>query len=202
MIKRCFVLFFLFTLFATAALAEELRLKNLQGDTQGLNDYAGKIVVLNFWATWCVPCREEMPLFVQLQKQYAQSGVQFLAVSIDAPEDREKVEAFAKEFHLNFPVWVHATIEQQASFNLGTAVPATGIFDRDGKLRFRIIGQSTRKDLQKRIDFLISGQMPEPDALVLPPGISKEHFEQHHAQGETEDHHDHEEESGGSEVPS
>jgi thiol-disulfide isomerase/thioredoxin len=93
-IKGFLVLCFLFTLFASAQ-AGELRLKNLQGDTQGLNDYAGKIVVLNFWATWCVPCREEMPLFVQLQNQYAQSGVQFIAASIDAPEDREKVEAFA-----------------------------------------------------------------------------------------------------------
>ena len=200
MTKRILVLCFLLTLFASAH-AAELRLKNLQGDTQGLSDYAGKIVVLNFWATWCIPCREEMPLFVQLQNRYAQSGVQFIAASIDAPEDRQKVEAFAKEFHLNFPVWIDATIEQQASFGLGTAVPATGIFDRKGNLRFRIIGISKWKDLEKRIDFLISGQIPEPDALVLPAGISKEHFEQHHARAETDEHHDHHE-SGGSEVPS
>ena len=200
MIKKFFVLYFFFTLIASAH-AGELRLKNLQGEEQSLGDYAGKVIVLNFWATWCIPCREEMPLFVQFQKRYAHSGVQFIAASIDAPEDREKVEAFAKEFHLNFPVWIDATIDQQASFELGTAVPATGIFDRDGKLRFRIIGQSNRKDLQKRIDFLISGQMPEPDALVLPRGISKEHFEQHHARGDSDEHHEHHE-SGGSEVPS
>lgn len=200
MIKRIVALCFSLIIFASAH-AGELRLKNLQGDEQSLTNYAGKIIVLNFWATWCIPCREEMPLLVQLQNQYAKSGVQFIAASIDAPEDRQKVEDFAKEFHLNFPVWIDATIEQQASFELGTAVPATGIFGRDGKLRFRIIGQSNRKDLQKRIDYLISGQMPEPDALVLPPGISKEHFEQHHARGEADEHHEHHE-SAGSEVPS
>ncbi len=200
MIKTTLVFCFLLTLFASAH-GEELRLKNLQGETQGLSEYAGKIVVLNFWATWCIPCREEMPLFVQLQNRYAQSGVQFIAASIDVSEDRQKVEAFAREFHLNFPVWIDATIQQQASFGLGTAVPATGIFDREGKLRFRIIGVSRQKDLQKRIDFLLSGQMPEPDALVLPHGISKEHFEKHHANAETDEHHDHHE-SGGSEVPS
>ena len=198
--KTVLVFCFLLTLFASAH-AAEFRLKNLKGETESLSDYAGKIVVLNFWATWCVPCREEMPLFVQMQNRYAQSGVQFIAASIDVPEDRKKVEAFTKEFHLNFPVWADATIEHQASFGLGTAVPATGIFDRDGKLRFRIIGVSKQKDLQKRIDFLNSGQMPEPDALVLPPGISKEHFEQHHASGDTDEHHEHHE-SGGSEVPS
>jgi thiol-disulfide isomerase/thioredoxin len=200
MIKNFFVLCFLFTLFATAQ-ADELRLKNLQGEEQSLGQYTGKIVVLNFWATWCLPCREEMPLFVQLQTEYAQRGVQFIAASIDAPEDRQKVDAFVKEFRLTFPVWIDATIEQQASFELGTAVPATGIYDRAGKLRFRIIGQSNRKDLQKRIDYLISGQIPEPDALVLPPGISKEHFEQHHARGDTDEHHEHHD-SAGSEVPS
>ena len=145
-----------------------------------------------------------MPLFVQLQNRYEAQGVQFIAASIDVPDDREKVEGFVQEFRLNFPVWIDATIDQQAALGLGTAVPATAIFDREGNLRFRIIGKSTRKDLEKRFDFLLSGTIPEPDALLLPSGISREHFEQHHARvgAEDEGHHHEEEDSGGSEVPS
>ncbi len=183
--------------------AADLSMKNLDGSGASLVDHRGKIVALNFWATWCIPCREEMPLFVQLQNKYASQGVQFIAASIDVSEDRPKVDSFVKEFRLNFPVWMDATIEQQASLGLGTAVPATAIFDREGNLRFRLIGKSDRKDLEKRIEFLISGQLPEPDPLLLPAGITREHFEQHHAQAGGEEHH-HEEEhvSGGSEVPS
>jgi thiol-disulfide isomerase/thioredoxin len=188
---------------STALEADQLSLKNLKGSSESLADYRGKIVVLNFWATWCAPCREEMPLFVQLQNRYSAQGVQFIGASIDVPEDRGKVVEFVEELKLNFPIWVDATLEQQAAMGLGTAVPATAIFDREGTLRFRIIGQSERKDLVKRIDFLLSGQIPEPDPLLLPEGISKEHFEEHHAKLDAEAHH-HEEEhvEGGSEVPS
>lgn len=196
---------FLFLLTAIPVLeAANLQLKNLNGHTESIADHRGKIVALNFWATWCVPCREEMPLFVELQKRYQARGVQFIAASIDVPEDRNKVVSFVKEFAVQFPVWVDATLEQQAAIGLGTAVPATAIFDREGNLRFRIIGQSSRKDLEKRFEFLLSGQSPEPDALLLPPGISEEHFEQHHARlnAEGEEHHHEEQTQGGSEVPS
>jgi thiol-disulfide isomerase/thioredoxin len=193
-------------LIAAAAIVEaaDLKLKNQNRQDESLADYRGKIVALNFWATWCIPCREEMPMFVQLQDEYGSQGVQFIAASIDLAEDRDKVTSFVREFRLNFPVWLDATLEQQASLGLGTAVPATVILDRDGNPRFRIIGKSTRKDLKKRFDFLISGGIPEPDPLLLPEGISKEHFEQHHAQvgAEGEEHHHEEEGSGGSEVPS
>ena len=189
----------------TLSQAADLQLKNLNGERQSLADYRGQIVALNFWATWCIPCREEMPLFVELQNRYASQGVQWIAASIDVPEDRKKVDRFVHEFRVNFPVWINATLEEQASLGLGTAVPATAIFDREGNLRFRIIGKSTRKELEKRFDFLLSGKQPEPEGLLLPPGISREHFEQHHALAgaqEEDHHHDEVKSSGGSEVPS
>ena len=199
------ILFFLLLLTAFFATAEsaDLQLKNLRGEVQQLQDYRGKILVLNFWATWCVPCREEMPLFVRLQNRYASQGVQFIGASIDVPEDTQKVNEFAREYRINFPIWLEATLEQQASFALGTAVPATAIFDRESNLRFRIIGQSEASDLEKRIQYLLTGNGSQPDVLLLPKGMSKEHFEQHHARVSAEEHHDHgESHSGGSEVPS
>jgi hypothetical protein len=120
------------------------------------------------------------------------------------PEDKEKVVEFVREHRINFPIWLDATLEQQASFGLGTAVPATAILDRSGNQQFRIIGQSHPKDLEKRIQYLLTGQGPQPEALLLPKGITREHFEQHHAKVESGSDHHHEEEhaSGGSEVPS
>lgn len=197
------ILVILFLTLSCLSESADLELETLEGRTDSLAHYKGRIVVLNFWATWCIPCREEMPDFVRLQSRYVSRGVQFLAASIDVPEDRSKIDDFVREFHLNFPVWIEATLEQQASFGLGTAVPATAIFDRSGNLRFRIIGQSNPKDLEKRIRFLLTGADSEPDALLLPMGMTKEHFEQHHARpGSHDDHHHEEAGSAGSEVPS
>jgi hypothetical protein len=82
-------------------------------------------------------------------------------------------------------------------------VPATGILDREGNLRFRIIGQSSARDLETRIRHLLTGHSPEPDELLLPKGMSREHFEEHHAEvGAEEDHHEEEHAARGSEVPS
>ena len=181
----------------------DLELKDLEGNLHKLSDYRGSIVVLNFWATWCVPCRKEMPLFVDLQNEYMSRGVQFIAASTDESDSQKEVPKFVKEFHLNFPVWIGATPDQQASFRLGTALPATLIIDADGNLAYRIIGESTREMLEQRLECLLSkGALPSPPDLVLPPGITPEHWKEHEAGMEEE--HDHGEEAvdEGSHVPS
>ncbi len=72
---------------------EDLRFQNLRGEQESLQHYRGRVVVLNFWATWCVPCRKEMPLFVHLRAKYESRGVEFIGASRDVPEDLEKVRA-------------------------------------------------------------------------------------------------------------
>ncbi len=204
--KYFFLLILLNLLFALPSIASDLELKDLQRSLQKLTDYKGKIVVLNFWATWCQPCRKEMPLLVQLQSEYKDRGVQFIAVATDDLADKNLVKEFALKYKLNFPVWIGATTEQQASFKLGTSLPATIILDQEGQSRFRIIGQAEEKVLRERLEWLLSDRSsPQPEELVLPPGITPEHFKEHEA-GELEEeeghHHEHEPLAFGSEVPS
>src|SRR5829696_5684301 len=79
------------------------RLPDMDGQAQRLDQWQGKVVVVNFWATWCAPCREEIPLFVKLQKQYGDRGLQFVGIAVDEPA---KVKPFAAELGMNFPVLV------------------------------------------------------------------------------------------------
>jgi thiol-disulfide isomerase/thioredoxin len=200
--KRLFlpVLFIFFFLNAEAA---DLTLENLNGGKESLKDYHGKIVVLNFWATWCVPCRKEMPLFVELQNEYRERGVQWIAVSTDPADSRKEVDAFVKEHKLNFPVLVGGTPEIQSSFRLATGLPATLIFDIEGNPRFRIIGESTRNMLVQRLEYLLTNSdAPAPAELVLPPGLTPEHFHEHEVGEHGEEDHEEEMAEGGSAVPS
>ena len=182
----------------------DLQLQGLKKEPVKLSDYRSKIVALNFWATWCVPCRKEMPLFVELQNEYGSKGVQFIAASTDPAKDRKKVEKFAKQYKINFPVWTGARPEQQIAFRLGASLPATVILDINGQPVFRIIGEANRDTLVKRLDWFLSNRKaPAPEEIILPPGITLEHWKEHEL-GEEEDEHEHEQhaEAPGSEVPS
>ena len=72
----------------------DMPFKDLNGRKVHIRDYRGKPVVLNFWATWCVPCREEMPMFAEVAKQYTERGITFIAASLDSPETRPKIPEF------------------------------------------------------------------------------------------------------------
>ena len=181
----------------------ELQLKNLAGEVQSLSQYRDRVVILNFWATWCGPCRKEIPLFVELQRIYADRGVQFIGASTEDWEQRENINKFVEGYKINYPIWLGATSEQQASFHLATAMPATIIIDKAGRGCFRIIGESSRSDLVSRIEFLLSGgSETPPKELVLPEGITPEHFREHELGLEDEHHEENELNEADSEVPS
>ena len=114
-----------------------------------LDQYRGKVLVLNFWASWCAPGRKEMPLLVRMQTEYGPRGVQVLGLSIDEAEDRESAGEFARKVPVNYAVRYGHTTEDMKPLGLATAIPATAIFDRDGKRLFRIIGELslTRRSL-------------------------------------------------------
>jgi thiol-disulfide isomerase/thioredoxin len=119
---------------------------DLQNQPQTLDRYRGKILVVNFWATWCPPCRAEIPFFVEAQKKFGADGLQFVGIAIDNPR---QVAAFVQEYAVNYPVLVGGTPELEMLRKLGNpggGLPYTLIFDRDGKLRQQIIGglDSTR----------------------------------------------------------
>jgi thiol-disulfide isomerase/thioredoxin len=134
----------------------ELALKDLFGVEQRLSAYRGKIVVLNFWATWCLPCRKEMPDLAAIQNEYAALGIQVVGTSADTLSDRSKVLQFIKETRINFPVWLGATTEDMKRFGLGPALPGTAIIGRDGKIIGLTNGVITQASLRKQIDGLLA----------------------------------------------
>jgi thiol-disulfide isomerase/thioredoxin len=107
-----------------------------------LADYKGKIVVLDFYATWCEPCRAETPHLVQLQKQYQQKGLQVIGLNVGGANDRDQVPTFAKEFGIQYPLGFPD--DQFADSFLGDNqnIPQAFVFDRKGKLVKRFIGYS------------------------------------------------------------
>src|ERR1041385_3909151 len=134
----------------------ELSLKDLSGVEQRLSAYRGRIVVLNFWATWCVPCKQEMPDLAAIQNAYAAFGVQVIGATADEIGERAKVLQFIKETKINFPVWLGATTADMARFGVGPGLPATIVVGPGGKiatLHYKVIQQA---QLKKEIDRLLS----------------------------------------------
>lgn len=134
----------------------ELALKDLFQVEQKLSSYRGKIVILNFWATWCIPCLKEMPDLAAIQNEYAALGVQVIGASADQISERAKVLEFIKRTRINFPVWLSATTDDMKRFGLGPALPGTAIIGRDGKiisLKNRVVSQA---ELKKTLDSLLS----------------------------------------------
>ena len=136
--------------------APELMLRDLFGVEQKLSAYRGKIVVLNFWATWCIPCRKEMPDLAAIQNDYAALGVQVIGAGADPLADRSKVLQFIKDTRINFPVWLGATTDDMKRFGLGPALPGTAIIGRDGKIVALQPATITRAELKKQIDNLLT----------------------------------------------
>lgn len=125
-----------------------LALPDVSGREQPLEQWKGKVVIVNFWATWCEPCREEMPRFVKLQDEYGDKGLQFVGVAIDQVE---KVERFGAEIHLNYPSLIggYGAIElSKATGNRYGALPFTVILDRGGGIVHTQLGPV--KDAQLR----------------------------------------------------
>jgi thiol-disulfide isomerase/thioredoxin len=134
----------------------ELVLEDLSGVEQRLSGYRGRIVVLNFWATYCVPCRKEMPDLAAIQNEYAALGVQVIGASADSAEEKAKVMRFIKETKLNFPVWLGATASDMQRFGLGSALPGTVIIGRDGKIVAGFRGVIKQADLKKQLETLLA----------------------------------------------
>ncbi len=143
----------------------DLTLQDAAGKKVRLRDLRGKPLVLNFWATWCGPCKAEMPMLVELEKQYAARGVQFIGASMDDSKTRAQIPSFLAEHHVEFPVWYGASADDLDRLRLGGAVPATAFLDAEGRIVARILGQARLEELKERLDWLTgdrSGPSPEP----------------------------------------
>ena len=131
------------------------RLANLSGGTETLEQWRGRVLVVNFWATWCAPCREEIPVFIRLQRRLGARGLQFVGIAIDR---REPVSAFQREFGMNYPVLLGniETMElMRATGNRAGVLPYTLVIDRRGRLAHRKLGGIKEGDLERLITALL-----------------------------------------------
>ena len=136
--------------------APDFTLTDLKGNPVKLSDLRGKAVVLNFWATWCPPCKEEIPWFVQMQKQYGPQGLQVVGVSMDDDGDQQAVAKFASENGVNYPV----LIGKEAVARLYGGIeylPTTFYIDRNGVVRERVFGQPERQEIEKNVKLVVTG---------------------------------------------
>ncbi|MGH9831538.1 MAG: redoxin domain-containing protein, partial [Blastocatellia bacterium] len=117
--------------------AGDFQLEAIDGRKRRLSELKGKIVLINFWATWCAPCVAEMPLLARIYEKYKDQGFELLAISSDAPADRELVSQFAKERQLNFPVLYDDGIAELYGV---TGYPGNYFIDRQGAIRYFQIG--------------------------------------------------------------
>jgi thiol-disulfide isomerase/thioredoxin len=152
---------------ATAASAgsspAKLTLKDLEGRKVRLEDYRSKLVVVNFWATWCGPCQAEMPLLVEAQQTYGPRGVVVVGVAVDEKDTRSQVPEFLAKHPVNFPIWLGSPGDLD-KLDLGIAIPATAFLDRDGRVVARIVGQMREHELQERLDWLTGDRTEPPPA--------------------------------------
>ena len=129
--------------------APDFSLASLDGKTLKLSDFRGKAVLLNFWATWCEPCKVEMPWFVDLQKKYGPEGLQVLGVAMDDASPKE-IADFAQKMGVNYPIVVgkEAVGDQYGGIPY---LPSTFYIDRDGKVVDRVYGLVSRSEIEDNI---------------------------------------------------
>ena len=133
----------------------DFRFKDPWGKAHSNVEWAGNIVVLNFWATWCAPCKQEMPGFQALQDRYFNAGVRFVGVAIDTPV---AVAVFGQDMDIDFPLLVAEMDGAELSRRLGNrlrALPFTAVFDKVGRLVATREGTWPRDDLEKLISGLL-----------------------------------------------
>ncbi len=169
-----------------------LALHDLDGVARDLGEHRGRIVVLNFWATWCLPCRDEMPILLEIRERYGARGVEIVAASTDDASAGEEVAGFARRQKLTFPVWVGATVEEMRGLGLGEALPATAIINAEGRIAFRIRGMLAREILEERLEYLLGeAAEPAPERVIDRFGEEDrhDHGDDHGHEGEEEHEH-------------
>lgn len=130
-------------------------LPDAEGRQQRIEQWRGKVVVVNFWATWCAPCREEMPLFVRVQNELGGRGLQFVGIAVDQVE---KVKPFARELGLNYPILIGGYGAMELSRTLGNtvmALPFTVIIDRQGNIAYEQLGVVKPETLRRTLETLL-----------------------------------------------
>ncbi|HWR35776.1 MAG TPA: TlpA disulfide reductase family protein [Clostridia bacterium] len=141
--------------------APDFELKDLNGNTVKLSQFRGKAILLNFWATWCTPCKTEMPWFVDLQERYGGDGLQVIGVAMD-DAGLDTISKFAKDMNLNYTVLLgkESISELYGGVNF---LPTTFYIDRNGKIVDRVFGIVNRKEIEDNVKKALESKVAEAD---------------------------------------
>jgi thiol-disulfide isomerase/thioredoxin len=152
---------------AGAKRAPDPGFKTLDGQSRKLSALRGQVVVVNFWATWCGPCQEELPRLAQIAASYEGKPVKFVIISIDEPKDRKKIPGVLERLKAPADSWVGGDTDMMADFGLGNIVPGTAVLDEHGEVIARIMGEAREQDVRTAVDWLLGGKTgPAPAAVT------------------------------------
>ncbi len=133
----------------------------LTGDSTSTTSLAGRVVLLNVWATWCAPCRDEIPYLERLHLTREKDGLSIIGVSVDALGEDEKIVAFAKEIAMTYPIWRDPNERILSSF-MAIGVPASYLIDRAGVLQWKHVGvlRETNTKFTSALDIALQAPAP------------------------------------------
>ena len=137
--------------------APQFELRDVHGRIVRLSDYKGKVVLINFWATWCPPCRAEMPDLIRLQREHAKQGLQIIGITYP-PQTKARVRRFARSLKVNYPI-ILGTRQIKARFSSDETLPLTVVINRDGTVSEIISGILLREEFDEKIKPLLMKEM-------------------------------------------
>jgi len=133
--------------------APDFTLPDLEGNSLTLSDFRGKVIILNFWATWCPPCRKEIPDFVELYEKYKDEGLLIIGVNLDKGDSRA-VKQFSKNYKINYPI-VLGNVNVTQDYGGIRGIPTTFVIDRKGDIKEKYVGYRPRATFENAVKKLL-----------------------------------------------
>jgi peroxiredoxin len=148
----------------------DFTMKDMTGKSVKLEDYRGKVILLDFWATWCGPCKYEIPGFVQLQEQYGKDGLQVIGISVDDTVD--KLEPFVRQFRMNYPILLGLGHDEvQDAYGPVIGIPISVIISRDGRICAKHMGLPPTKSSSEPLEQSVKKTFEAEITALLPPRL-------------------------------
>jgi thiol-disulfide isomerase/thioredoxin len=138
--------------------APKLVFSDIPGARRQFSQLKGKVIVVNFWATWCAPCKAEMPEFVKAYGDYRNRGVAFVGAANEPRSAKAKVREFIQGMEITFPIWLEASEDHMKALGVGPGIPATVIVDAQGRVAAKIGGVTDAAQLRELLERILSEQ--------------------------------------------